>query len=102
MPAGRRKRTGGLSDHAPSVGPDLDRTPGSIGEIEIDAAVVLGDADMDRPLGTIELRPRLEQIERRRERCCARGVPGRLVVAAPQPGAKALCCAPARSPGARR
>ena len=36
-----------------------------IGEIEIDVAVMLGDADVDRALGAIELRPRLEQIERR-------------------------------------
>src|SRR5262249_38907645 len=41
-------------------------------------------------LETIELRPRLEQIERCIERPCARGVPGRLVIAPPQPGSKPL------------
>jgi hypothetical protein len=51
--------------------------------------LVLSHADMDRSLGTIELRPCLEQIERGVERRCAQRVRGRLIVAAAQPGAKA-------------
>ncbi len=54
----------GRSDHLPAVRPDLDRTPARIGEVEIDAAGMLGEADMDRPLGSIELGAGLEQIER--------------------------------------
>jgi len=39
---------------------DLDRAPVLVSEIEIDMAGMLGYADMDRALGTVELRPRLE------------------------------------------
>ena len=63
-----------LCNDPPALWADLDRPPGAIGEIEVDVALVLGDADMDRPLGAVELRPRLEQIERRVERRSARGV----------------------------
>jgi hypothetical protein len=45
---------------------------------------------MDHPLGALELGPRLEQINGRMERRDARDVPGRLVIAPPQPGSKAL------------
>jgi hypothetical protein len=36
-----------------------------IGKIKIDAARMLSDADADHPLGSIKLRARLKQIERR-------------------------------------
>jgi hypothetical protein len=39
-----------------------------VGEIKIDVAVVLGDADVDGALGSVKLRPRLEQIELRADR----------------------------------
>ena len=52
------------SNHAPSIWSDLDHAPLLIGEIEIDVAGMLGDADMDGVLRTVELRPRFEQIER--------------------------------------
>jgi hypothetical protein len=45
-----------ISNDRPSARPNLDRTPRLVGKIEIDPAVPLGDADMDRALGTIELR----------------------------------------------
>jgi hypothetical protein len=62
MPADRRKR--GRPDHLPAVRPDLDRAPARIGEVEIDAARLLGKADVDRPLGSIELGSGLNEIER--------------------------------------
>ena len=49
-----------------------------------------GDTDMDRALGCIELRPGLEQIERRADRRRAQGLPGLLVITAPQPAAQAF------------
>jgi hypothetical protein len=52
---------------------------------------MLGDADMDRPLGRIELGAGLEQIERRADRYRAQGLPGGLVVSALQPGPEARC-----------
>jgi hypothetical protein len=48
----------------PALRPDLGRPPRRVGEIEVDVAFVLGDADVDRPLRTIELRARFQQIQR--------------------------------------
>jgi hypothetical protein len=79
-----------LRHDPPAVGADLGRPPGLIREIEVDAPVVLGDADMDHPLGALELRPRLEQIKRCVERRCARDVAGRLVITPSQPESKPL------------
>jgi hypothetical protein len=56
-----------------------------IGKIQIEAARMLSDADADHPLGSIKLRARLKQIERRPDRCRACRGPGRLVVTTPQP-----------------
>ena len=61
MPAGRRKRTEGDFDHLPAVGADLDRAPARIGEVETDAAGLLGEADVDRPLRSIELGSGLDE-----------------------------------------
>jgi hypothetical protein len=60
MPAGRRKRTGGNPITRHPLGSDVDGAPALISEIEIDVAGMLGDADVDGALGTVELRPRLE------------------------------------------
>jgi hypothetical protein len=79
-----------LRHDPPAVRTDLGRPPGGVGEIEVDVALVLGGADMDHPLRALELRPRLEQIERRVERRSTQGLPARLVIAPPQPGSKAL------------
>ena len=102
MPAGRRKRTGGDPITLPAVRPDLDRTPARIGEVEIDAAGLLGEADMDRPLGSIELGAGLEQIERRTDLGERSGPPRspRSGGAAANPAA--ACCGLARFPGDRR
>jgi hypothetical protein len=48
------------ADDAPTVGADLDGAPAFIGEIEMDLAGMLGEADMNRPLGAIKLGVRLE------------------------------------------
>jgi hypothetical protein len=52
------------ADDAPSVGSDLDGAPALIGEIEIDVALVLREANMDFPLGALKLSLRLKEIER--------------------------------------
>jgi hypothetical protein len=49
---------------------------------------MLGDADVDPMLRTVELCPRFEQVERLADGRCARGLPGRRVTAAPQPTSK--------------
>ena len=61
-----------------------------IGEIQIKVFRVLGDADVHRALWAIELRPCFQQVERRADGRCARRLPGRLVLAAPQPAAEPL------------
>src|SRR5262249_20087081 len=63
-------------------------TPELIRQIEIDQAVVLGEADRDVALRTIELGLRLKHIEGCVERGRARGIPGALVVVLAQPGLK--------------
>ena len=60
MPAGRRKRTGGHAIMRHPSGPMSTARHCSISEIEIDVARMLGDADVDGALGTVELSPRLE------------------------------------------
>ena len=59
-----------------------------IGKIKIEAAGMLGDADTDRPLGSIKLCARFEKVERRPDHRGARSSPGRVIVAAPQPGSE--------------
>src|SRR6516225_10231472 len=59
-----------------------------IGKIKIEAIGMLSDADIDRPLGSIKLRARFEQIERRSDRGPARHGPGGSVVAAPKPSSE--------------
>ena len=88
--AGRAAEAHGrAADDAPPVRPNFDGAPMLVGEIKKDVAVVLGDADVNRALGAVELRPRLEQVEGRIHAICARGIPRCLVILAPQPGAKA-------------
>src|SRR6516164_850205 len=72
----------------PSVGADFDRPPALISQIEIYATAMLGDSEVNRPLRTVELCLRFDQIERRADRRGARGGPGRLVIASPQPKSK--------------
>jgi hypothetical protein len=80
----------------PSVGADFDATPELIRQIEVDQAVLLGEADRDFVLRTIELGLRLKRIEGCVQRGRARRIPGPLVVLLAQPGPKALA---AQRPG---
>src|SRR5260221_8143228 len=81
---------GWRADDAPAVGSDLDGAPALIGEIEIDAAGMLREANMDRPLGAVKLSLRLKEIERRPNFRGARRRARSFVMAAPQPGAEPL------------
>src|SRR5262249_61901014 len=74
----------------PSVGADFDATPKLIRQIEVDQAVLLGEADRDLALRTIELGLRLQYIKGCVQRGRARRVPGALVVLLAQPGLKRL------------
>ena len=56
-----------------------------VGKIEINPVGMLSEADIDRPLGSIKLRARFKQIERRSDGRATRRAPSRLVIAAPQP-----------------
>src|SRR5262249_3102939 len=78
------------SVHPPFARSDFDSTPVLVGEIKINASSMLGDADVDGTLGRIKLRPCLKQIELRGDRLRAQRAPGRLVILATQPTAKAL------------
>src|SRR5260370_652671 len=80
----------------PSVGADFDATPELIRQIEVDQAVVLGEANRDLALGAIELGLCLKHIEGCVQRGRARRIPGPLVVLLAQPGLKALA---AKRPG---
>ena len=57
---------------------------------------MLGDPDRDLALRAVELRLRLQHIERGAHRRRGRGIPGAFVILLPQPGAKALA---AQRPG---
>src|SRR5205814_1676129 len=56
------RRCGGADRRVP-VGADFDATPELIRQIEVDQAVLLGEADRDRALRTIELGLRLQHLE---------------------------------------
>src|SRR6185295_4655250 len=81
---------------APSIGADFDATPKLIRQIEVDQAVLLGEADRDLALRTIELGLRLKHIEGCAERGRARRIPSPLVVLLAQPELKAFA---AKGPG---
>ena len=73
-----------------------EKTPGNIFHIDYLFRLfpraqflhMLRDADTDGPLGSIKLRARFEQIERRPDDRRAGGRPGRLIIAAPHPGSE--------------
>jgi len=81
---------------SPSVGADFDATPKLIRQIEVDQAVLLGEAEPDLALRTIELGLCLKRIEGCVQRGRARRIPGPFVVLLAQPGLKALA---AQRPG---
>jgi hypothetical protein len=57
----------------PSVGADFNATPKLIGQVEVDQAVMLGEADRDLALRTIELSLRLKHIDGCVQRGCWNG-----------------------------
>ena len=69
----------------PSVRPYLDGSPIFVGKIKIYAAVVFGDADVNRALRGVKLGARLEQIDGRPDGLRARGAAGPLIVSTSQP-----------------
>ena len=69
----------------PSVRPDLDGSPFFVGKVEIDAAVVSGDADVNLALRGVKLGARLEQIDCRVNCRRARGAAVLLIVSTSQP-----------------
>jgi hypothetical protein len=75
---------------APSLGRDFDSTPAVVGQIEIDASLMFGHADMDRAFGRVKLRPRFQQIELRGDNVRARNTSGGFVVTATQPAPETL------------
>jgi hypothetical protein len=79
------KAHGRRADDAPSVGSNLNGAPALIGEIEIDVAGMLRQANTDFPLGTLKLSPRLKQIEGCVDCRGARRGARYLVMATPQP-----------------
>src|SRR5262249_17349242 len=64
--------------------------PELIRQIEVNQAVLLGEADRDFALRTIELALRLQHIERCVQRGRARRIPGPFVIVLAQPALKAL------------
>ena len=94
MPALRRNLTAGSSAIRHPLAPIS--TQRLIRQIEVDQAVLLGEADRDLALRTIELGLRLQHIEDCIQRGWARCVPGALVVLLAQLGPKALA---AKRPG---
>ena len=89
MPAALRNLTGGHADDLPSIGSDLDSTPELVSKIQIDATIVLRDAEVNGALGCVKLRACLKQIECRTDRSSACGGTCGFVVFSPQPGTQA-------------
>jgi hypothetical protein len=101
MPALRRNLTGGSSAIRHPLGPISTQRQNS-SQIEVDQAVLLGEADRDFVLRTIELGLRLKHIEGRvsapqgsAHPRCARSIAG-----ATRP--ESACFEAARFPGGRR
>ena len=59
--SGNAEAHGRKFNDPPSVRSDIGGAPVLIGEVEVE--VMLGGADVDCPFGTVELRPRFEQVE---------------------------------------
>src|SRR5262245_41493692 len=83
------KANGRLINDPPAARCDLDCLPVRIGKVEVEAALVLGDAQVNRSFWRIELGPRFELIKCHLDGHGARGCPGRFVVGTPQEGLKA-------------
>ena len=92
----------GRIEDPPSVGADFDATPELIRQIEVDQAVLLGEADRDLALRTIELGLRLKHIEGcvQRGRGSVRPRSVRSIAGATKP--QSVCCEAAGFPGRHR
>jgi hypothetical protein len=87
MPAALRNLTGGqVMTRHPS---NLNSAPTVVGKIQINATVMLRDADVNSPLWRIKLSPSLKQIEGRADRAGTRGGTCGFEILLPQPGTKA-------------
>src|SRR5438094_10111332 len=84
QPGRSAKANGWLVNDTPAARRDLDRLPVRIGEVEVEAALVLGDAQVDRSLWRIELGPRFQLIKCHLDGQGARGSAGCFVVRTPQ------------------
>ena len=100
MPAALRNLTGGQV--MTPIGSNLDSAPMVVGKIQIDATVMLRDADVDRPPGPVKLSPGLKQIEGRADRSSARGCACGFVIFPASTRTEDGYCEPARSLGAHR
>ena len=90
MPAGRRKRTGGHRYHPPSVGSDFDGTPMVVGEIEIECPACSATRTWTERSGASNCARASSKSSSDEIACGAKSAAGGLVIAAPQPAAKAL------------
>ena len=89
-PGGATKPHRRIVDHSPTGGIDLHRPPGRVAEVEVEPVVQSTDADMDDALRRVEMRLRLDHVERRLQRLGTRRALRRLEEAARQPAAEAL------------
>jgi hypothetical protein len=72
----------------PSIGSNLNSAPTLVSKIQIDATVMLRDAEVNGPPGRVKLCPCFKQIEGRADRSSARGGTCGFVIFPPQPGTK--------------
>jgi hypothetical protein len=87
---GQHTRRSAESDHwggddPPPVWVNFDGTPLLVGEIKIEATLLLGDLHVNPPSRRIELSLGFQRIESRPERRWRWGAAGRWIIAAPQP-----------------
>jgi hypothetical protein len=80
MPAARRNQDRWRGNDLPSVRPYLDCSPIFVGEVDIGAAVVFSDPNVNRALRGIKLGARFEQIDRRSNCLRTRSAAGLLIV----------------------
>ena len=72
----------------PTIRSDFNRAPTVVSKIQIDASVMLPDAEVNGPPGGVKLCPCFKQINGRADRSSARGVTGGFVIFPPKPGTK--------------
>ena len=88
MPAALRNLTGGRVMTCHPSGPISTARQRLVSKIQIDATIMLCDAEVNGALGSVELCACLKQIESRADRSGARGGTCGFVIFSPQPGTK--------------